>query len=62
MIESGAYYAINLDGGSSSTLVHDGHVVNRPTCLDYVPIPCERPVLSVVCVGSKVLDGDPVEA
>ncbi len=45
-----ADYAINLDGGGSSTSVNDGHVWNRPTCLDYVDVQCERPVASVICI------------
>ena len=31
LIELGATEAINLDGGSSSTFVVDGHIVNRPS-------------------------------
>ena len=45
-----ADYAINLDGGGSSTSVNHGNIWNRPTCLDYVDVRCERPVASVVCI------------
>mmetsp|Transcript_16565 Transcript_16565/g.31390 ORF Transcript_16565/g.31390 Transcript_16565/m.31390 type:complete len:300 (+) Transcript_16565:108-1007(+) len=45
-----ADYAINLDGGGSSTSVLHGRVVNHPTCLDYLEYPCERPVASVICI------------
>jgi exopolysaccharide biosynthesis protein len=45
----GAEYAINLDGGGSSTLVQDGHVLNVPTCLD-IPVSCQRPVATIVCL------------
>ncbi len=45
-----ADYAINLDGGGSSTSVYRGNVLNRPTCLDYLNVRCERPVASVVCI------------
>ena len=30
MVELGAESAINLDGGGSTTLVHRGHLLNRP--------------------------------
>jgi len=56
LIHEGAQYAINLDGGSSSVIVNkmasDGsqRVVNHPTCLDYVPFLCERPVGTVMCI------------
>jgi exopolysaccharide biosynthesis protein len=45
-----AVYAINLDGGGSSTSVADGKVINHPTCFDYVDWECERPVGSIVCI------------
>ena len=53
LINVGAKYAINLDGGSSTTMV-DGSTsttLNHPTCLDVLPIKCERPVASVICVN-----------
>ena len=46
-------YAINLDGGGSSTSVLNGKVISQPTCLDYVWKKCERPVASVVCIGEQ---------
>ena len=57
-------HAINLDGGSSSTLVEhvrNRHreeedvfrVVNNPTCLDIVPYKCERPVATVLCFSDE---------
>lgn len=49
-----ADYAINLDGGGSSTSVLHGRVVSRPTCLDYIDYPCERPVASVICIREDV--------
>jgi N-acetylglucosamine-1-phosphodiester alpha-N-acetylglucosaminidase len=51
----GAEYAINLDGGGSSTLVQDGQVVNVPTCMD-ISIPCQRPVATIVCVVHEVTE------
>jgi exopolysaccharide biosynthesis protein len=52
LVDMGIRYAINMDGGGSSTLVHkrDG-VINRPTCLGYLPVKCQRPVASVMCIG-----------
>jgi len=49
LIDLGAWHAINLDGGSSSTFVLDGEIINRPTCLD-VELTCERPVATCVCL------------
>ena len=51
MINAGASYAINMDGGGSTTLVVNGTVVNRPHCLDRWLV-CERPVSTVVCIRS----------
>ena len=53
----GAKYAINMDGGGSSTMVRGmKNVVNRPTCLD-IPIKCQRPVATVICVSSRITTG-----
>jgi hypothetical protein len=55
--QGGAWFAINMDGGGSSTLVdgRDGlspRVINRPTCLD-LPFPsCQRKVATVHCLYS----------
>jgi exopolysaccharide biosynthesis protein len=53
-MEHGAMYAVNMDGGGSSTLVlgTDHRVINRPTCMDIPTIACQRPVASVLCVSS----------
>jgi len=48
-------YAINLDGGGSSTSVKEGDVLNHPTCLDYINKVCERPVASAVCITTNQL-------
>jgi exopolysaccharide biosynthesis protein len=54
LIEHKVQYAINLDGGGSSTLVHQGRLINRPTCIDFLPvIACQRPVASVVCLKPR---------
>lgn len=48
LIQNGAVYAINLDGGGSSVMVADGVVVSHP--VDGI-LPHERPVATVICVG-----------
>lgn len=58
LVNVGAKYAINLDGGGSSTLALQGKVFNHPTCVD-LPIECERPVTSVMCV--KHMSGGTIE-
>ncbi len=45
MLELGAYQALNLDGGGSTTLVVDGQVVNRPS-----DPTGERPVANAILV------------
>uniref|UniRef100_A0A7S1ZJN5 Phosphodiester glycosidase domain-containing protein n=1 Tax=Trieres chinensis TaxID=1514140 RepID=A0A7S1ZJN5_TRICV len=48
----GAWHAINLDGGGSSTLVYKGKVINFPTAMG-LPIGSffqERPVSTIVCL------------
>ena len=49
MVNLGSSYAINLDGGGSSTSVLNGTLVNHPTCVDVI-FKCQRKVTSVVCV------------
>jgi exopolysaccharide biosynthesis protein len=49
MVNLGSKYAVNLDGGGSSTSVVNGTVVNHPTCVDVI-LKCQRRVTSVVCV------------
>jgi len=57
LIEQGAMYAINMDGGGSSELVgrstktDEYDVLSRPTCTDVLPWICERPVATVLCIG-----------
>lgn len=54
----GAQYAINMDGGSSSVMVHSSKtILNQPTCYynAIVPrdwVPCERSVSTVICLSS----------
>jgi hypothetical protein len=48
MIELGAESAINLDGGGSTTLVHRGHLLNRPYSSQDQPAPQSRPIVSAL--------------
>lgn len=48
LVSFGAHEAINLDGGGSSTLVHRGHLLNRPYSNDDQPAPESRPVLTAL--------------
>jgi hypothetical protein len=48
MIGLGAESAINLDGGGSTTLVHRGHLLNRPYSSQDQPAPESRPVVSAL--------------
>ena len=48
MIELGAERAINLDGGGSATLVHRGHLLNRPYSTQDQPAPASRTVVSAL--------------
>jgi Phosphodiester glycosidase len=48
MVSFGATEAINLDGGGSATLVHRGHLLNRPYSEDDQPAPESRPVLTAL--------------
>jgi Phosphodiester glycosidase len=48
MIAFGADEAINLDGGGSATLVHRGHLLNRPYSSVDQPAPKSRPVVTAL--------------
>ena len=48
MISFGAREAINLDGGGSATLVHRGHLLNRPYSNYDQPAPESRPVVTAL--------------
>jgi hypothetical protein len=48
MISFGALQAINLDGGGSATLVHRGHLLNRPYSNVDQPAPESRPVVTAL--------------
>ena len=48
MLELGAESAINLDGGGSATLVHRGHLLNRPYSSQDQPAPESRSIVSAL--------------
>jgi hypothetical protein len=48
LLELGAERAINLDGGGSTTLVHKGHLLNRPYSSQDQPAPESRPIVSAL--------------
>jgi hypothetical protein len=48
LISFGARDAINLDGGGSATLVHRGHLLNRPYSNDDQPAPESRPLVTAL--------------
>jgi hypothetical protein len=54
MVSLGAQEAINLDGGGSATLVHRGHLLNRPYSTVDQPAPASRPVVTAL-----LFDGGP---
>jgi hypothetical protein len=48
LISFGAEEAINLDGGGSATLVHRGHLLNRPYSNWDQPAPESRPIVTAL--------------
>jgi hypothetical protein len=48
LLSFGARDAINLDGGGSATLVHRGHLLNRPYSRPDQPAPESRPVVTAL--------------
>ena len=48
LLSLGATDAINLDGGGSATLVHRGHLLNRPYSSVDQPGPESRPIVSAL--------------
>ena len=48
LISFGAHDAINLDGGGSATLVHRGHLLNRPYSEYDQPAPASRTVVTAL--------------
>jgi exopolysaccharide biosynthesis protein len=52
LISFGARDAINLDGGGSATLVHRGHLLNRPYSNYDQPAPESRPLVTALLFES----------
>ena len=50
MLALGCVDAMNLDGGGSTTLVHRGHLLNRPYSEQDQPAPASRPIVSAIVV------------
>jgi hypothetical protein len=48
LVSFGAREAINLDGGGSATLVHRGHLLNRPYSNYDQPAPESRPIVTAL--------------
>jgi hypothetical protein len=48
IVSFGAREALNLDGGGSATLVHRGHLLNRPYSNHDQPAPESRPVVTAL--------------
>jgi hypothetical protein len=53
MVDLGAERAINLDGGGSTTLVHRGHLLNRPYPEQDQPAPKTRRVVSALTFAPR---------
>ncbi len=53
LVSLGARDAINLDGGGSATLVHRGHLLNRPYSSVDQPGPESRPVVTALLFDSR---------
>ena len=47
----GCRVAMNLDGGGSTTLVHRGHLLNRPYSAQDQPAPASRPIVSALLLS-----------
>jgi len=71
LIKHGAVNAINLDGGGSSAMAHNGVLINYPSdnqppsCPDSSKLyQCERPVSTVLCIHEeeRTIDTDAQEA
>jgi hypothetical protein len=53
LLSLGATDAINLDGGGSATLVHRGHLLNRPYSSVDQPGPESRPVVTALTFDAR---------
>jgi hypothetical protein len=53
MVALGCRDAMNLDGGGSTTLVHRGHLLNRPYSEQDQPAPASRPIVSAIVIDRR---------
>jgi phosphodiester glycosidase len=53
MLVLGCRDAMNLDGGGSTTLIHRGHLLNRPYSEHDQPAPASRPIVSAIVVERR---------
>jgi len=53
MLALGCRDGMNLDGGGSTTLVHRGHLLNRPYSEQDQPAPASRPIVSAIVVDRR---------
>jgi exopolysaccharide biosynthesis protein len=53
MVQLGAHSAINLDGGGSTTLVHRGHLLNRPYSTQDQPAPQTRRIVTALVLEPR---------
>jgi hypothetical protein len=49
----GCEEAMNLDGGGSTTLVHRGHLLNRPYTEQDQPAPASRPIVTALLLEAS---------
>jgi hypothetical protein len=52
LVSFGAVEAINLDGGGSATLVHRGHLLNRPYSNQDQPAPASRAIVTALLLDT----------
>ncbi len=57
LLSFGARDAINLDGGGSATLVHRGHLLNRPYSNVDQPAPESRPIVTALVFDATPAHG-----
>jgi phosphodiester glycosidase len=53
LVSFGAREALNLDGGGSATLVHRGHLLNRPYSNEDQPAPESRPIVTALLLDPQ---------
>src|SRR5262245_24220632 len=53
IVDLGVECAINLDGGGSTTLVHRGHLLNRPYSTQDQPAPASRRIVTALAFETR---------